>query len=123
MTNDPGGQCDHCCCVFLRYLIGFRYTMFRIIIKILSLVQNKSQSLPVPPGKVKQFHCAFFNFSAERANQTGGWSNSGVETDAINVTHVRCIASHLTSFVVLVRIVPSVGEPVSSDALCICVLL
>ena len=75
----------------------------------------KSHSLSVPPGKVKQFRCAFFNFTAEEGNQTGGWSYRGVETDVINTSHVRCIASHLTSFVVLVSIVPSVGEPVSND--------
>ena len=75
----------------------------------------KSQSLPVPPGMVKQFRCAFFNFTAEEGNRTGGWSYRGVETDVINTTHVRCNASHLTSFVVLVSIVPSVGEPVSGD--------
>ena len=79
----------------------------------------KSQSLPVPPGKVKQFRCAFFNFEAEEGNQSGRWSYSGVETHVINTTHVRCIASHLTSFAVLVSIVPSVGEPVSGDVLLI----
>ena len=79
----------------------------------------KSHSLSVPPGKVKQFRCAFFNFTAEEANQTGGWSYRGVETDVINTTHVRCMASHLTSFVVLVSIVPSVGEPVSGIVLLI----
>ena len=78
----------------------------------------KSQSLPVPPGKVKQFRCAFFNYSAQGAKQTiGGWAYRGVDTDVINTTHVRCIASHLTSFVVLVSIVPSVGEPVSGIVL------
>ena len=75
----------------------------------------KSQSLPVPPGMVKKFRCAFFNFSAEVGNQTGGWSYRGVETHVINSTHVRCNAFHLTSFAVLVSIVPSVGEPVSGD--------
>ena len=77
----------------------------------------KSQSLPVPAGKMKQFRCAFFNFEAEEGNQTGRWSYSGVETHVINTTHVRCIASHLTSFAVLVSIVPSVEEPVSGDVL------
>ena len=77
------------------------------------LPQVRSQSLVVPPGMVQQFHCAFFNFTAEEGNQTGGWSYRGVETDVINTTHVRCIASHLTSFVVLVSFVSSVGEPVS----------
>ncbi len=79
------------------------------------LLQVKSQSLPVPPGMVNQFRCAFFNFTAEEDNQTGGWSYRGVETDVINTSHVRCNASHLTSFAVLVSIVPSVGEPVSGD--------
>ena len=123
MKNDPGAGKLYSVEIVI---IGFRSTMFHIYLFSISsyLVQNKSQSLPVPPGKMKHFHCAFFNFSAEGANQTGGWSNSGVETDAIYVTHVRCIASHLTSFVVLVSIVPSVGDPVSSDdVLCICVLL
>ena len=64
---------------------------------------------------MKQFRCAFFNFSAEGSNQTGGWSYSGVETEVINNTHVRCNAAHLTSFVVLVSIVDSVGDPVSVD--------
>jgi len=81
------------------------------------LLQVKSQSLPVPPWMVKQFRCAFFNFTAEEGNRTGGWSYRGVETDVINTTHVRCIASHLTSFVVLVSFVPSVGEPVSGIVL------
>ena len=83
------------------------------------LLQVKSHSLSVPPGKVKEFRCAFFNFTAEEGNQTGGWSYRGVETHVINTTHVRCNASHLTSFVVLVSIVPSVGEPVSDDVLLI----
>ena len=81
-------------------------------------LQKKSQSIPVPPGKVKQFRCAFFIFPAEEANQTGGWSYRGVETEVINTTHVQCNASHLTSFVVLVSIV-SAGEPVSVNVLCI----
>ena len=79
----------------------------------------KSKGLPVPPGKVKQFRCAFFNFKAEEGNQTGGWSYRGVETDVVNTSHVRCIASHLTSFVVLVSIVPSAVEPVSGIVLLI----
>ena len=84
------------------------------------LLQVKSQSLTVPPGKVKQFRCAFFNFTAEQDNQTtGGWSYRGVKTDVINTTHVRCIASHLTSFVVLASIIPSVVEPVSGNVLLI----
>ena len=57
-------------------------------------------------GRVRKFHCAFFNFSGG-ANGTGGWSYRGVETEVINDTHVRCNAAHLTSFVVLVSIVPA----------------
>ena len=68
------------------------------------------------PVTGKKFKCAFFNYSAQGANQTtGGWSYSGVETDVINTTHVRCIASHLTSFAVLVSIAPTVGDTVSGD--------
>ena len=77
--------------------------------------QEKSQSLFVPQGKVKLFRCAFFVFPDRELNQSGGWSYSGVETVVINTTHVRCMASHLTSFVVLVSIAPPVGEPVSCD--------
>ena len=55
---------------------------------------------------MKQFRCAFFNFTGG-ANGTGGWSYSGVQTEVINETHVRCNAAHLTSFVVLVSIVPA----------------
>ena len=55
---------------------------------------------------MKQFQCAFFNFTGG-ANGTGGWSYSGVQTEVINETHVRCNAAHLTSFVVLVSIVPA----------------
>ena len=97
------------------------YTILHVWKPIDLLLQTKSQSLPVPPGMVKQFRCAFFNFTAEEANWTGGWSYSGVETHVINITHVRCIASHLTSFVVLVSIVPSVGEPVSDKILLHCI--
>ena len=60
----------------------------------------------VPTGKMKLFRCAFFNFTGG-ANQTGGWSYRGLTTEVINDTHVLCKASHLTSFVVLVSIVPS----------------
>ena len=77
------------------------------------LRQERAQNLTVPSGKVKQFRCAFFNFTGG-TNQTGGWSYRGVETEVINNTHVRCSASHLTSFVVLVSIVPTVGDPVSN---------
>ena len=77
------------------------------------LLQERAQTLTVPAGGVKQFRCAFFNFTGG-ANQTGGWSYRGVETKVINDTHVGCNASHLTSFVVLVSIIPAVGDPVSN---------
>ena len=69
------------------------------------IVQEQATNLTVPPGRRKQFRCAFFNFTGG-ANRTGGWSYSGVQTEVINDTHVRCNAAHLTSFVVLVSIVP-----------------
>ena len=62
--------------------------------------------MSVPSGSVRQFRCAFFNFTGG-ANRTGGWSYRGVKTEVINDTHVRCNASHLTSFAVLVSIVPA----------------
>ena len=71
------------------------------------------RNITVPPGRRKQFHCAFFNFTGG-ANGIGGWSNSGVQTEVINETHVRCNAAHLTSFVVLVSIVPVAEESVSA---------
>ena len=70
------------------------------------IVQEQATNLTVPPGRRKQFRCAFFNFTGG-ANGTGGWSYSGVQTEVINETHVRCNAAHLTSFVVLVSIVPA----------------
>ena len=69
-------------------------------------MQEQATNLTVPPGRRKQFRCAFFNFTGG-ANGTGGWSYSGVQTEVINETHVRCNAAHLTSFVVLVSIVPA----------------
>ena len=81
-------------------------------------MQERAKQLKASTGSKKQFRCAFFNFTGG-ANGTGGWSYSGVQTEVINDTHVRCNAAHLTSFVVLVSIVPSdnndLGEPVSLD--------
>ena len=74
-------------------------------------MKKKAQELPVPPGRVKQFRCAFFNFSGG-AEQTGAWSYRGVDTVIINETQVQCTSSHLTSFVVLVMTVPA-PQPVS----------
>ena len=79
-------------------------------------MQERAKQLTVSTGSKKQFRCAFFNFTGG-ANGTGGWSYRGVQTEVINETHVHCNAAHLTSFVVLVSIVPSdnndLGEPVS----------
>ena len=94
----------------------YQYTMASYDVFLIypyDLLQERAQNLTVPSGRVKQFRCAFFNFTGG-ANQTGGWSYRGVETEVINDTHVRCNASHLTSFVVLVSIVPAVGDPVSN---------
>ena len=68
-------------------------------------MQEKARSLTVPMGKMKHIRCAFFNFTGGD-NGTGGWSYRGVTTEVINDTHVGCHTSHLTSFVVLVSIVP-----------------
>ena len=76
------------------------------------LLKEKAQNLSVPSGRVKRFRCAFFNFSGG-TDQTGGWSFRGLETEIINDTHIRCSASHLTTFVVLVSIIPAVRDPVS----------
>ena len=83
-------------------------------------MQVETERLAMTSVRGEELKCTFFNYSAQGANQTtGGWSYRGVITDVINTTHVRCIASHLTSFAVLVSIVPSVGEPVSGDVLLI----
>ena len=79
------------------------------------LLKEKAQNLSVPSGRVKRFRCAFFNFSGG-TDQTGGWSYRGLETEIINDTHIRCSASHLTTFVVLVSIIPTVRDPVSVTA-------
>ena len=79
------------------------------------------RNITVPPGRRKQFRCAFFNFT-EGANGTGGWSYSGVQTEVINETHVRCNAAHLTSFVVLVSIVPAGEESVSVLNINLCII-
>ncbi len=76
-------------------------------------MQKEAQDLQVPSGRVKQFRCAFFNFSGG-AEQTGAWSYRGVETVIINETQVQCTSSHLTSFVVLVMTVPAATQPVSA---------
>ena len=65
----------------------------------------KTNELEVPPGRVKQYLCAFFDFNGG-PQQTGGWSHRGIETVIINSTHVRCISTHLTTFVVLASTVP-----------------
>ena len=79
------------------------------------------RNITVPPGRRKQFRCAFFNFTGG-ANGTGGWSYSGVQTEVINDTHVRCNAAHLTSFAVLVSIVPVAEESVSVLSINLCII-
>ena len=79
------------------------------------------RNITVPPGRRKQFRCAFFNFTGG-ANGTGGWSYSGVQTEVINDTHVRCNAAHLTSFAVLVSIVPAAEESVSVLSINLCII-
>ena len=79
------------------------------------------RNITVPPGRRKQFRCAFFNFTGG-ANGTGGWSYSGVQTEVINETHVRCNAAHLTSFAVLVSIVPAAEESVSVLNINLCII-
>ena len=78
------------------------------------LLKEKARTLLVPSGRVKRFRCAFFNFSGG-TNQTGEWSYRGVKTEIINNTHIRCNASHLTTFVVLVSIIPAARDPVSGN--------
>ena len=79
------------------------------------------RNITVPLGRRKQFRCAFFNFTGG-ANGTGGWSYSGVQAEVINETHVRCNAAHLTSFVVLVSIVPAGEESVSVLNINLCII-
>ena len=78
-------------------------------------MKTKGKDHPVPPGRAKQYRCAFFDYNGG-PQQTGGWSNMGIETVTVNSTHVRCISSHLTPFVVLVTTVP-VSDQVSDIAL------
>ena len=83
---------------------------------IFFIIQEEAIKASVPTGRVKQFRCAFFNFTGA-PNGTGSWSSKGLTSAVFNGTHVQCNASHLTSFVVLVSIVPS--EDLVSALLCI----
>ena len=73
------------------------------------------RNFTVPAGRSKRLRCAFFNFTGG-VKATGGWSFRGVKTMVINDTHVQCNASHLTSFAVLISIVPAVEDSVSEHA-------
>ena len=105
---------------YLTVLLVFRIEIYQFCLQyfilyhacIYHLLKEKAQNLSVPSGRVKRFRCAFFNFSGG-TDQTGGWSYRGLETEIINDTHIRCSASHLTTFVVLVSIIPAVRDPVS----------
>ena len=82
------------------------------------IIKEKAQNLSLLPGSVKHFQCAFFNASGG-PNQTGGWCYSGLKTEIINDTHIRCSASHLTTFVILVSLIPEEEEnPVSLNTCC-----
>ena len=82
------------------------------------IIKEKAQNLSLVPGSMKYFQCAFFNASGG-PNQTGGWFYSGLKTEIINDTHVRCSASHLTTFVILVSLIPEAEEnPVSLNTCC-----
>ena len=82
---------------------------------IIHFLQEEVRNLAVPAGRRKKLLCAFFNFTGG-VKTTGGWSFRGVNTMVINDTHVQCNASHLTSFAVLVSIVPAVEDSVSQHA-------
>ena len=87
------------------------------------IIKEKAQNLPLLPGSVKHFQCAFFNASGG-PNQTVGWCYSGIKTEIINDTHIRCSASHLTTFVILVSLIPAAEEnPVSLNTCCTYYLL
>ena len=67
--------------------------------------QENAKNITVGSREQKKIKCAFWNF-ADGRNGSGGWSFDGIEKVFDNGTHVRCASKHLTSFVVLVSVVP-----------------
>ena len=67
--------------------------------------QENAKNITVGPLEKKEVKCAFWNFTGGR-NGSGGWLFEGIEKVFDNGTHIRCASKHLTSFVVLVSVVP-----------------
>ena len=70
-----------------------------------STTNENAQNITIGPREQKEVRCAFWDFAGGR-NGSGGWSFDGIEKVLDNGTHVQCTSKHLTSFVVLVSVVP-----------------
>ena len=107
-----------CYCVWLVPVLQYICIFFKFILPaaiVLSDIthpfdfpfyhQENAQNITVGPLEKKEVKCAFWNFTGGR-NGFGAWSFDGINTVFENGTHVRCASKHVTSFVVLVSIVP-----------------
>ena len=81
------------------------YLVQYYLIDFLFYHQENAQNITVGPLEKKEVKCAFWNFTGGR-NGSGAWSFDGIDTVFDNGTHVQCASKHLTSFVVLVSVVP-----------------
>jgi hypothetical protein len=75
-----------------------------------SLLQGDDKNVEAGPNEQIEIKCAAWNFTGG-PNGTGGWSFDGIEVVSVNDTHVECTSKHLTSFIVLVSVVPLEGPP------------
>ncbi|XP_020624311.1 adhesion G protein-coupled receptor E3-like isoform X2 [Orbicella faveolata] len=57
------------------------------------------------PGRVKNFHCGFWNFSIDET-PNGAWSTDGCIVLSTNTSQVTCQCTHLTNFALLVQVNP-----------------
>ena len=87
------------------YFLPSYYLAQYFLIDFLFYHQENAQNITVGPLEKKEVRCAFWDF-ADGKNGSGGWSFDGIETVFDNGTHVQCTSKHLTSFVVLVSVVP-----------------
>ena len=87
------------------YSLPSYYLVQYYLIDFLFYHQENAQDIAVGPLEKKEIKCAFWNFTGGR-NGSGEWSLDGIKKVFDNGTHVRCASKHLTSFLVLVSIVP-----------------
>ena len=94
-----------CAKVYIYISFYSYHNLLSFLIHFLFYHQENVQNITVGPREKKEVQCAFWDF-AEGRNGSGGWSFDGIEKVFDNGTHVRCTSKHLTSFVVLVSVVP-----------------